>query len=95
MHLIIMNLIKDNFKLEMNFTHRKYTKSIFEINKVLHLIKNEISLFHNNSALLNRFFGGYTEYLDHLTKSDEPIDNTILADKKELDDGKIFSYFYF
>ena len=91
-----MNLIKDNFKLEMIFTHRKYTKYLFfEINKVLHLIKNEISLFHNNSALLNRFFGGYTEYLDHLTKSDEPIDNTILADKKELNDGMIFSYFYF
>ena len=60
---------------------------IFEIEKVLYLIKNEISLFHNNSALLNRFLGGYTEYLDHLTKSDEPIDNTILADKKELNDG--------
>ena len=63
---------------------------LFEFDKVLYLIKNEISLFHNNSALLNRFFGGYTEYLEHLTKSDEPIDNTILADKAELDDGMLY-----
>ena len=94
MHLITMNSIKDNFKLETHFIHSKIY-FVFEIKKVLQLIKNEISLFHNNSPLLNRFFGGYTEYLDHLSKSDEPIDNTILADKKELDDGKIFSYFYF
>ena len=102
-----MNLIKDSFKRnaeniysQLYFNPYLFYVPLFEITTVLYLIKNEISLFHNNSALLNRLFGGYTEYLDHLTKSNEPIDNTILADKEELNEGTRFlmcysSYIYY